>query len=171
MKEAYFDEMRRLLSLQTARYPLMNEEDAVKFAFQALLGPGHLVASKERALLRLRAETKELTATLNEPLAEALSPDWVRLNLRPALAIGLSEERIADWLFLSAAKPLSFTRKDVYDFCLLLDASVRMQAAAARVLDEGFLPSHSKAYKDAYSPAYRVLNAQVLPEEIFNTPR
>ena len=55
MNERYFEEMRRLLQQQSARYPLMNEEDVVKFVFQALQGPGHLVASKEQALLRLRA--------------------------------------------------------------------------------------------------------------------
>ena len=167
MNERYYEEMRRLLQQQTARYPLMNEEDVVKFVFQALQGPGHLVASKEQALLRLRAETENLAAAQDEPLTEALSPDWVRLNLRPALFRGIGEERIAHWLYLSAAKPLFFTRQDAYDCCLKLDGSARMRQEAERLLEEGWLPSHSKAYKDAYKPAYRVLHAEVLEKELF----
>ena len=32
-----------------------------------------------------------------------------------------------------------------------------MRTAAEKVLDEGYLPSHSEKYRDAYHPAYRVL--------------
>ena len=32
------------------------------------------------------------------------------------------------------------------------------KAAAEKVLDENWLPSHSEAYREAYKPAYRVLH-------------
>ena len=34
----------------------------------------------------------------------------------------------------------------------------RMKAAARRVLEEDWLPSHSEQYREAYRPAYRVLH-------------
>ena len=68
-------------------------------------------------------------------------------------------QRIAYMLFRSAGKkPLDFTRENVYNFCVKLDGSVRMKAAAQCVLDENRLPSHSAVYREAYSPAYRVLH-------------
>ena len=50
---------------------------------------------------------------------------------------------------------------------LFMGTSDFAQACLRRVLEEGWLPSHSKAYKDAYKPAYRVLHAEVLEKETF----
>ena len=101
-------------------------------------------------------------ATLNpnedEPLIEKISSDWVRLNLRPAKAKGMTVDDIAWYLVRSAEwGALSFTRQNVYNFCVKLDGSERMKAAVVKVLDEHWLPSHSEQYKKAYHPAYRVL--------------
>ena len=54
-------------------------------------------------------------------------------------------------------KPLSFIRQNVYNFCVKLDGSEKMRTAAEKVLDEGYLPSHSEKYRELYHPAYRVL--------------
>ena len=147
-----------LLKVQKKRYPLMTEEDIVKFAFQGMLGVGHLIPSEEEALRRLHAEMIGLQPGGEEPLTEGVSPQWFRLNLRAAKAKGISEADIAHMLCQSAKrKPLSFTRQNVYNFCVKLDGSERMRAAAQRVLDENWLPSHSEQYREAYRPAYRVL--------------
>ena len=157
------EEMKRCLAEQRKRYPRMNEEDVVKFVFQGMLGVGHLIASRESALLRLREETdalgESLPASAEEPLVEKISADWVRINLRPAKAQGITPEDLALRLYRSAQmRPLPFTRQDVYDFCVKLDGSERMRTAAIRVLDEAWLPSHSAQYRAAYHPAYRVLH-------------
>ena len=152
-------EMESIIRAERARRPLMREEDVVKLVFQGMLGVGHLIASEARALERLRAETAELEPDGAEPLTERVSPQWFRLNLRAARARGISEADIARMLCESAKKrPLGFTRRDVYDFCVKLDGSDRMRQAAQRVLDEGWLPSHSAQYREAYHPAYRVLH-------------
>ncbi|MBQ3668758.1 MAG: hypothetical protein II920_05985 [Clostridia bacterium] len=164
-------ETERLLPAFKRRYPLMNHEDAVKLAFQGMLGVGHLVASFEAAEARLRTEMEGLEPSSGEPLIEPISSEWFRLNLRAAKARGISEETIARMLFLSAAqKPCGFTRRDVYDLCVRLDASDEMRDAAGKILDESFLPSHSEAYREAYRPAYRVLHVRFIdlkfsPEE------
>ena len=78
-------------------------------------------------------------------LIEKISSDWVRLNLRPAKAKGMAIDEIAWYLVRSAEwGALSFTRKNVYNFCVKLDGSERMKVAAAKVLDEHWLPSHSE---------------------------
>ena len=109
------------------RYPLMNEEDAVKFVFQAMLGVGHLIASRDGALERLMQEMDAQEPYEGEPLTEALSDEWFRLNLRAARSRGIPAADIADMLLFSAGRALSYSRRDVYDFCVQLDKSERMR--------------------------------------------
>ena len=137
----------------------MNEEDIVKLAFQGMLGVGHLIPSEEYAFERLHDEMSDLEPNADEPLTERVSPQWFRLNLRAAKAKGMTEADIAYMICQSdRRKPLAFTRQNVYNFCVKLDGSDRMKAAAQRVLDETWLPSHSDQYRVAYHPAYRVLH-------------
>ncbi len=153
------EEMKNLLHVQKKRYPLMTEEDVVKFVFQGMLGVGHLIKSQDEALAYLHKEMETLEPDADEPLTERVSPEWFRLNLRAAKARGMTEDDIVYWLCRSAKKkPLSFTRQNVYNFCLKLNSSDRMKAAAEKVLDENWLPSHSEQYRNAYHPAYRVLH-------------
>ena len=153
------ENMKNILRAQRKRYPLMTEEDIVKLVFQGMLGVGHLISSEKAALDRLHQEMCALEPDENEPLTEKVSPQWFRLNLRAAKAKGISEADIAYMLCQSAKKkPLNFTRQNVYNFCVKLDGSDRMKAAAEKVLEEGYLPSHSQQYREAYHPAYRVLH-------------
>ena len=124
-----------------------------------MLGVGHLINSQDDALAYLHREMEPLVPDTDEPLTERVSPEWFRLNLRAAQAKGRTEEDIVYWLCRSAQKkPLSFTRQNVYNFCVKLDSSDKMKAAAEKVLDENWLPSHSEQYREAYHPAYRVLH-------------
>lgn len=158
LKIACAEEMKKQLQAQRKRYPLMNEDDVVKFVFQGMLGVGHLIASVDDAKNRLAAEMASLEPDESEPLIEKISTDWVRLNLRPAKAKGMTEDDIAWYLVRSAEWGLlSFTRQNVYNFCVKLDGSDKMKAAAEKVLDDNRLPSHSEQYREAYRPAYRVV--------------
>ena len=158
LKIACAEEMKRCLAEQKARYPEMNEEDIVKFAFQGMMGVGHLISSGEEALSRLREEMDRLEPDMEEPLVEKISTNWVRVNLRAAKARGKTPEDLAFALVCSAKiQPLSFTRQNVYNFCVKLDGSDKMKEAAAHILDENWLPRHSEAYRAAYAPAYRVM--------------
>ena len=163
LKIACAEEMKRCLIAQKKRYPLMNEEDVVKFAFQGMLGVGHLIRSEEDAVKRLQEEMIGLEPNPEEPYVEKISSDWLRMNLRAAKARGVTEADIAYMLCRSAQhKPLSFTRQNVYNFCVKLDGSDRMKQAAAKILDENWLPGHSQQYRETYHPAYRVLHKDYL---------
>ena len=163
-RDADLETMRHLLRLQQERRPLMTEEDAVKFVFQGMLGAGHLIATEEAALERLHAEMRPLHPDGDEPLTEDVSLHWFRLNLRAVKAAGMRETDIAHMVCRSAEKrPLLFTRRDVFLFCVKLDGSERMRAAAERILVGAWLPSHSERYRMAYRPAYRVLHRDFRP--------
>ena len=163
-KAAWIRKMKQCLVTQQTRYPLMCEEDVVKFAFQGMLGVGHLIRCEADAVRFLQAEMAGLQPDSAEPLTESISPEWLRLNLRPAKALGLTEAEIARSLCLSAQrKLLPFTRQDVYRFCISLDGSPGMSKAAEKLPDESWLPSHSPRYREAYHPAYRVLHKDFCP--------
>ncbi len=164
LRTACTEEIKKQLALQRKRRPQMKEEDTVKFVFQGMLGVGHLVASPGEALIRLDREYREVSTDDTEPLTEKLSTDWIRLNLRPAKAQGMTAEEIAGYVFESAGiRPLPFTRQDVCDFCVKLDSgNEKMRAAAEKMLDENRLPSHSDDYREAYHPAYRVLYQKIM---------
>ena len=103
-------------------------------------------------------DEEKTEADPEEPLEEKISTEWIRLNLRAAKACGKTAEELVVPLCCSAKmKPLSFTRQDVYNFCVKLDGSEAMKAAAGKVLEEGWLPRHSEKYREAYAPAYRVM--------------
>ncbi|MBQ9211185.1 MAG: DUF1273 family protein [Clostridia bacterium] len=153
------NEIKRQLELQQQLRPLMTEEDVVKFVFQGMLGVGHLISSEQEARERLASEMEPLQYDGSERLLEKISTEWVRINLRQAKQMGFSPDLLA-WLLVRSTeeKGLSFTRQNVYNFCVKYDGSDKMKAAAEKVLDENWLPSHSEQYRNAYHPAYRVLH-------------
>ena len=165
-EEAFKQEMLRCLRAQLFRYPDMTQEDAVKFVFQAMLGPGHLLSSREEVTRRIAAETAGLTGRPEEPLLEALSPCWCRLSLRRALAEHLPASVIAGLMAVSPPSP-PFSRRDVLDVCRELadsgDARITDRKALDILSDETWLPSHSALYRERYRPAYRVISSGWIP--------
>ena len=162
-KTACEEMIRKQLADQKKRRPHMTEDDVVKFVFQGMLGVGHLIASPEAAQARLEQEYREAEADETEPLLEQISTDWFRLNLRPARALRITAEEIAEAVFESArTHPLPFTRQNVRLFCMEAEPGERMKLASEKVLNPGWLPSHSDTYRAAYHPAYRVLHRYCL---------
>ncbi len=144
-----------------AACPQLQAQDAVKFLFQALLGPGHLLSDADTTERRIAAEMQALTPNAAEPLTEPLSPDWCRLNLRRAMAEGLTARHIARLMLLSRPR-LSFSRADVEALCrtCLPQNGLSLPPESAAVLrDPQGLPSHSPGFRERYRPAYRVVSA------------
>ncbi len=159
-KEAFGREIRKRLAEHRLRYPAAEAEDVVKFVFQAMLGVGHLLSSREAVEAYIAREMQGIAPDPDEPLLEPLSPAWQRLNLRRAMAEGMTPADVAERMFAPQDGP-RFMRRDVYEFCLrLLPESA---ASLGWILDETLLPSHSQAYRDAYRPAYRVIPTERTP--------
>lgn len=163
-QEAFEQEVLDRLNAQLLRTPAMRQEDAVKFVFEAMLGGGYLLSSREKAAAHIAREMDELSADPEEPLFERLSPAWCHLNLRRAMADGIPPPVIAGMM---SAVGLPFTRRNVYDCCRRLARSgegrVTDAAELDRILDAHWLPSHSEAYREQYRPAYRLVSADWIP--------
>ena len=162
-RNTFEQEMLRYLREQLAHRPAMQQQDIVKFVFQAMLGVGHLLSSRGAAADYVAREMAPLPADAEEPLYEALSPAWCRLNLRCAKARAFTPAVIAG-LMASGNDPIPFTRQDVFAFCTGLAAAdknlIPDPKALNQILDNSWLPSHSDTYREHYRPAYRVIPAE-----------
>lgn len=166
MNESFRQEILNCLGEHRVRCPVMQQQDVVKFIFQAMLGVGHLLSDRNTVTDYIIREERPLSPDPDEPLQEPLSQAWCRLNLRRAMAERLSPQVIAGLMMVSASAP-AFSRQDVYEFCVSLAQSGEIQLAdlriPERITDQAWLPSHSPEYREAYHPAYRVISADWAP--------
>lgn len=157
--------METLISWHRLHYPLMQAQDVVKLVFQAKLGCGHLLADEAAVTQRIVAEETALSPSFTEALTEPLGPDYVRLNLRRAMAEGIEPVWIARLMQLSCPAQLP-AREEVVQAIAALDADDAMHVAQRLLTEPDWIPSHTQAYHAAYAPAYRVIStrcAEVLP--------
>ena len=164
-KEQFISETLSCLRQQLERYPDSQADDVVKHVFQGLLGVGHLLASPEQVEAYIVREMSALSPAPEESLLEPVSPAWMRLNLRRAMAEGLTPRLIAR-LMMCAAPDTGFSRQEVRQVCAGYAERAGlpdMDAALAPLENEKWLPSHSGAYRQRYHPAYRLIPAQCVP--------
>lgn len=161
-KEQFTEAMRRSLREHRERFPHARAEDVVKFVFQGYLGVGHLLGESARVEERIAEEMSREQASPEEALTEDLGPFRCRLNLRRAMAEGLTPRMIAAMMRLSEI-PADDAREDVIRFCRTLaeeenDPDILKEALLLR--DGSRLPSHSVEYREHYRPAYRVVSGE-----------
>ena len=159
--------MRSILLAHAQRYPNMEPTDAVKLIYQSEFGGGHLIRDESSCLDRLYQEYKNTIQQSSLPLWEDIGGSMVRVNLGALDTAGWSHEKLGQ-AFLRSAKTVrgsmcsfrgklellrELTRKGQMPFSLTsLEDYLKDYEAA------GFPPvSHSDAYRNAYSPAYRVI--------------
>ena len=164
-RESFEKDMLSRLKARMLQTPAMQQEDVVKFVFQAMLGVGHLLSSRDSVTDYISHEMNRLSPNPAEPLIEVLSPAWCRLNLRRAMT-ELIQPRMIAGMMLASCCDLLFSRQDVYDCCKRIVQSGEFHLTAAtldRILDEHWLPSHSEAYREKCHPAYRVISSDWIP--------
>jgi len=151
-------------------HPAAGAQDAYKLLHQSVFGPGHLIPDREAAARYLQGEWAQMGETLpEEPMLEILAdePALVRVNLRPYRDSGGSREALVDALVASAegvvGEPATFA--DCLEAAVAVLREERGEAAAEelrglaeRAAGQGYpAVHHSEAYREAYSPAYRVV--------------
>lgn len=164
----------QLIGNHLSRYPAMALPDVYKLLHQAALGPAHAVAG-DAVAASLAQEMAALGDGPEEPLADVISPDGrlARIHLRPYRRAGLDAGALARaFAETAAAYPGSVEKLEKFCGCLgdLAQAGGlpfgRAEAESyVRDLREAGWPAvrHSAAYRDACSPAYRVVDLERLP--------
>ncbi|MEE9358383.1 MAG: hypothetical protein V3U62_08900, partial [Sedimenticolaceae bacterium] len=166
---------REILVRQLERYPAMEVQDLYKLLHQAALGPGHAIDDPSQARAWLEREITDLPQEpVNESQIDTLSAETglVRVNLRPFLRSGGDPEELltafvrtaneyhgnsqlleCSWVLaieMAEKGELPFSIEELREFFTMMKA-------------QGFpAMHHSAAYRQAYRPAYRVLQPQFL---------
>lgn len=165
----------QLVRTHLGRYPEMQLLDIYKLLHQAALGNSHAMGQPKDVLRHLEEEAASMGEGPAEPLWEPISPDGrlVRVHLRPYVAGRYDLETLAAAQIqspercppapeklakfcgcmgdLAAEGVLPFPRQDVVD---CFDEIAEQGYPAVR---------HTKAYREAYKPAYRVVDMELLP--------
>jgi len=159
--------MREIFLKERAAHPLCEARDFVKLAYQSEFGGGHMAKDAAESLERLRSE---YTACIGARIGpeDAFSPvggGLVRLNLRPAAALGLRAETVNGLFAHAANQPRGSVEGLEEKLALLRSLAGELHLDAGELdgaIDDwhkaGFpAVGHSDAYHRAYRPAYRLV--------------
>ncbi|HKM29512.1 MAG TPA: hypothetical protein VJZ51_01980 [Bacilli bacterium] len=152
------------------RYPKSTIEDLLKLVFQASFGGGHMIKDANESLLFLREECSKLKRekNLHELLYEYISDDSVRINLRPYLECNFDLTYLNE-IFVQSANTKVHNENVLNDYLKYLKGLIKNKlinfdynnalAVISKFENSGFpLMHHSEEYRDAYKPAYRVVD-------------
>ena len=160
----------QLLARHLARYPRMQLDDVYKLLHQAAMGSEHVLHDPAAALHRLEDEAAALGDGPEEPAEDIISPDGrlARIHLRTYLRAG---GRLDDLhrAFVETANHYPASPDKLAKFCGCLGEFAETGALAfppAEVVAwfddiarRGYpVVHHSTGYREAYRPAYRVVD-------------
>jgi hypothetical protein len=162
------------LAFDVASHPSIEAVDLYKFLHQAMFGPGHVVTDAAQAADALRSELAALGPPMNsETWCDALGSDpfMVRVNLRPFVVNGFSSDDLVEAFVATAGA----VHGDPQQMGVALDLVVQWLQAdnreelardlhelARSMAKDGYPPvHHSAGYRQAYQPAYRVIQGSL----------
>lgn len=156
----------QILRSHAARYPLMQPQDGVKLIYQNEFGGGHLIRDEAAFRRYLRAE---YAATAHDPAAQPYEPLGNGIYRVHLAALGPEDLEPLAEAFLRSAKAHTgslpsflqklellkkLTAEGIFSFdSAALEAYLKDYAAAGYPM-----VSHSQIYREAYHPAYRIVD-------------
>ena len=161
---------RELLIEHYNTYPRLEVSDIFKFIFQSAFGCEHLVSSEERALNYIKEELKRVSVD-EAPRVDKLDGNYSRVYLS-CLNDEVTPEVMAKYFCLSAKIEPDGKEKLLEKIAvareLILDGTIPLSLSDFDELHEKWREAgypaihHSKAFREAYHPAYRVIANEYL---------
>ena len=143
------------------KYPLMDIQDIIMLHLQGILGPAHLLPSKDRIkenFINEYNEIKELNYSYE--LLEDVSETYTRVYLKPYFELMGSFDKLVDVFYYSIDKNL-----DIEGYKKVIESLINEdnKEFISRYLDSNnVLISHSKRYKENYHPHYIVVKSMYI---------
>lgn len=164
------EHLAQLLQEHFRNHPGMELRDAIKFLYQSSMGGGHLIADPRGALARLEEEWARTEGDPALSPTEPLGGGLCRLSLAACKGLGLAPSTVFA-LFLRGTEEFSRQPERLdrsLELLYRLPFPPKEIEAAIRQYRAAGLPmvGHSTAYRQAFSPAYRVVlqsDAALLP--------
>lgn len=159
----------KCLKKQLKMHESMEARDVIKMCYQATFGAEHLLLNPEKARAFFEEEF-EATEASDEPVYEELNEEIVRVNFGAWKKAELPKEDLFA-AFVKSTQGVGGTDEALLN-CLGRAESVLEEAgfdmtvwaeAKATYIEAGMNPvHHSQGYRDAESPAYRVVKREHL---------
>lgn len=159
-------ELKRILDNHISKYPQMTPQDVVKLVFQGEYGGGHLLSDYDRCLAWIKKEYSETKQSNTCDFYEDIGFGFVRVQLSALDRSGLTAEQVADLFYASASVAHGDSERYLQKLALLpsfIDERFAFSTNDLRSFIDQYLAqgggmlSHSETYRNAYSPAYRVI--------------
>lgn len=160
------------LAFDMASHPDAEAVDLYKFLHQAMFGPGHAISDPAQAGESLRSEIDGLGSSgATEAWCDSLGgePFLVRVNLRPFAANGFDAGELVEAFVATANSVRGDPRQMEVALELVVgwlssdgrnDLAEQLRTLGREMKKKGYPPvHHSAGYRQAYSPAYRVVEA------------
>lgn len=154
---------------QLSRYPALTAQDLVKSLYQSVFGCGHFVGEAGRRYLS--DELASLVAAKPAGFVEPIGPDYCRIHLSGLAESGLAPDTLFSLFALSSREPAGSMDTFLAGLArletLIDSGALPLDAAASREFLEKYRAAgcpathHSKAFRAAYAPAYRVVSARM----------
>ena len=158
------EELKQILIAHAKRYPLMQPVDAVKLIYQNEFGGGHLIRDEQACLRYLRREYDCIAKDPNMLYCEEIGNGIVRVNLAAVEPENL--DQVGRDFIRSAAEHTGSMERFVQKLDVLRQVTQEGHFSFGMESLENYLQeyqeagypmvSHSAAYRNAYSPAYRI---------------
>ena len=165
--------MKEILLTHARRYPLMQPQDGVKLLYQSQFGGGHLIHN-EAACLEFLYREYAATPQTDHPLSEDIGNGMVRIHLSALDAHRYTPQQLGQDFLRSAASVRgcreTFLQNVILLKILAQNGDMPFSADALAAYLAGYaaagypVVSHSEIYRNAYHPAYRVMQARQLPD-------
>lgn len=171
--------LQQILLSHMHRYPAWNVQDIYKLAHQATLGSEHAVSDRAHTSLQLEEEISHLSGEMIDPLIDPISVDGgiVRVHLRPYAHLKFPSGVLLEAYMQTASRFRGSTDileeylvqiEELAQFSYLNVEQASLEEFFSLMRKGGFpAVHHSKAFKQTYNPAYRVIaraNLPILPE-------
>ena len=165
------------LKKQLELHPSMQMQDIIKMCYQATFGAEHLLSDIERAKQYFYQEYTATPADASLPLYEAVSDEFCRVNLAAWKAKNCAPEELFALFAASANGNISGTPADFEIFAKSAEALI---ATGIFSFSSGewteyynayknngmHAVHHSDAYRQAEKPAYRLIQKNLLCENM-----
>lgn len=146
------------LDYHKKKYPLMDIQDIIKLHLQGILGPAHLLPSKDRIKENFINEYNEIK-DLDYPydLLEEVSETYTRVYLKPYYELMGNFDKLVDVFYYSIDKNL-----DIEGYKKVIESLINednKEFISSYLDSNNVLISHSKRYKENYHPHYIVVKS------------
>lgn len=156
------------------KHPESKIQDFIKYVYQKHFGPGHFIVEANHAynLLMREADALEPVA-FREDIYDYVGDVYARVNLRPYVSYGFDLRELSAWFVSSGGAP-----ENREDFTADLEelrayligkrfSKDEFDALTARFRVLDWRPfSHTPHYRNAYHPAYRLINRKFITDEL-----